>query len=158
MKIREFHLTNFGSLEEVDLDQLDDINVFVGPNGSGKSYLIQALSSFFTEFEPAGGSSALSGNDFIWHRRLTGVPICMRVTLTLDDEEITEMRSLADPVPSQDHDVLVVERHLIFGQGWKTEYMDWGNTRLVSGDAVDMDSDIEAALLTCPHKRYHTLC
>ena len=47
--ITELKITNFRSLREVWLDNLQPVNLLIGPNNSGKSNILKAL-KFFSEF------------------------------------------------------------------------------------------------------------
>ncbi len=83
MKIRKVSVTNFKSIkEEIILDNLKPISVFVGPNNSGKSNIIK-LFEFFKLL--AQGSRPQNMVDYIFDKK--NEEISIELQLELSDEE-----------------------------------------------------------------------
>jgi len=152
MKILSARITNFGSLRDVTLKDLDDLNIFVGRNGSGKSLTFHALDLFFREFELLGGQSAAQLNDCLWHRRRTQHPIVLELLLELSPQETDAAAGtyvdVGPPLGVRDAPtVLEVSRELHFGQGWRTRRLVWGELEVVAEDQPGAGVDSNAALV-----------
>ena len=74
MKIEKIQIKRFRSLQDVKLENMGDLSVFIGANSSGKSNFLEALNMFFSDFSLTGGTT--SGLDeYSWYKRRTKEPI-----------------------------------------------------------------------------------
>ena len=87
MKINHLRIKNFRSLKDVELDELNNLNIFVGKNSSGKSNLVEALCLFFNDFSVVGGNTA-GLNDYHWFDRRTKNPIEFEMSIEMLDNEV----------------------------------------------------------------------
>ncbi len=141
MKLSRLAIENLGSLRQIDLDDLPNLCIFVGKNGSGKSYIFNGLQLFFSEFNVIGGFSAVSEDDYIWHRRETSRSIVILAILELSVLEFRDFARLAgldeDEISADikvRHFSLQAARELQFQKGWRTRLFKLGSHYLVLND------------------------
>ena len=78
MKISTFKVDNYRSLRQVSLDKLGNLNLLIGKNSGGKSNILEAMSLFFSEFEPVKGTTT-GLNEYFWYKGSTK-PIAFEAT------------------------------------------------------------------------------
>lgn len=110
MKIKELHIENFKSLENVTLKDPNPLTVFAGPNGSGKSNLFEALEFFIevdkeSEIEKFGAKEDLfnkkSKNSFLNYSFKTNSNFELNVSYSYRD--ISDMNSVFERSPRYNH-------------------------------------------------------
>jgi len=150
MKIHAFRISNFGSIEDVSLEDLTELTILVGKNGSGKTFLLDGLRLFFEEFAFIGGESSTKDNDYLWHQRDTSRPITVNVILELEDEEYRECaKELGIPDDRIDsgmkkgRNLIEATRELEFGVGWKTKKLLWGTMAVVEDNEALAEFEAE---------------
>jgi predicted ATP-dependent endonuclease of OLD family len=162
MKIRKASIRNFGSLRDVSFEGANFL-VFIGPNSSGKSLIFEALMRFFSEFNPIGGSSAVT--DFLWFKRDTSNPIEFEITLELSEEDLRELIPFDNKVISaikekspETFNILKIKRSLYSSGTWKTIEIKWSEIELVLDDALvspeKVQSFIQHLLSLSDYKMY----
>jgi predicted ATPase len=162
MKIRKAHIRNFGSLKDVSFEGADFL-VFIGPNSSGKSLIFEALMRFFNEFNPIGGTSAVT--DLLWFKRDTSHPIEFEITLELTEEDLKELIPFGDKVISairgkfpETFNILKIKRSLQSNGAWKTNEIKWSEIQLVVDDTLvspeKVQSFIQPLLSLSDYKMY----
>lgn len=146
MKIQEIEIAGYGSLKQVSFTELGDKTVLVGKNGSGKSFIFEALEHFFKEFSLVGGTSAIQGNEYLWHRRDIRRPITMRVVLHFTQEEantiIYPWLGASIGTLGSNEGLLKITRVLQYEQGWHTANLSWAGVPIVENDEI-MALDIQ---------------
>lgn len=147
MKIRRASIRNFGSLKDVSFEGANFL-VFIGPNSSGKSLIFEALMKFFNEFNPIGGTSAVT--DLLWFKRDTSSPIEFEITLELSEEEIKELVPFGDKIISavkgkfaDTFNIIKIKRSLQSNGAWKTNEIKWSEIELVLDDALASPEKIQ---------------
>jgi hypothetical protein len=122
--------------------------VFIGPNSSGKSLIFEALTKFFNEFNPIGGTSAVT--DLLWFKRDTSNPIEFEITLELGEEEIKELVPLVDKIISavkrkfaDTFNIIKIKRSLQSNGAWKTNEVKWSQIDLVLDDTLASPEKIQ---------------
>ncbi|MEE4082028.1 AAA family ATPase [Pseudomonas viridiflava] len=67
--IKDFRIKNFRHFEDVRLDNLKRVNLFVGKNSAGKSALLEALLLFFTQMSDKHLPEIHAGRQENWEQR-----------------------------------------------------------------------------------------
>ena len=91
MQIMEAKIQNYKSLKDVEINEFGNLMVLIGRNSSGKSNFLEALSLFFSEFDPAPQRDVGEVPDLLWYNRETENPIKISVTLKLDRIEYDQI-------------------------------------------------------------------
>ncbi|MDA4134466.1 MAG: AAA family ATPase [Thaumarchaeota archaeon] len=147
MKISTFKVDNYRSLRQVTLDNLGSLNLLIGKNSGGKSNILEAMSLFFSEFEPVKGATT-GLNEYFWYKGSTK-PITFEVVLELEGDKIAGL-------PAEDQaflntvfgkamaPTLKITRSLLNVQGsWKTDSNVWGATTLVKDDSPQLSPNLK---------------
>ncbi len=146
MKITSFKVDNYRSLRRVSLENLGNLNVLVGRNSSGKSNILEAMRLFFSEFEPAKGTTA-GLDEYVWSKGSTE-PIVFELALDfigegmpgLSGEDQAFLNSL---LGSSSSTTLRITRSLVSPQGvWRTDSIEWGTISLVKDDVPQLSPDL----------------
>lgn len=97
MKIEKFHINNFRSLVEVEINKFETTTIFYGENNAGKSNILNALSAIFqrkTAISTSGFTAPLTFHQGIlpnfsnnFHKHLSN-DITFSVDITLDTVDI----------------------------------------------------------------------
>jgi ABC-type Mn2+/Zn2+ transport system ATPase subunit len=136
MKIRQFKVKNYRSLQEVSLENIGDLAIFIGPNSSGKSNLLEALLLFFNEIDPAVERNIGAIDEYVWFDRYPEHPVEFEVTLELTKDEVSEFlpSELLERIQVADSNALSVLRS-ISGKPktalWRTESVRLNGTPLI---------------------------
>ncbi|MEW1828359.1 AAA family ATPase [Streptomyces sp. NPDC088196] len=97
----------FRSLRDAALEDCGNLNVLIGKNNSGKSNLLSAIRLFFDFFQTSGAVATISPGIFRqtdWHGKDSTLPIEIRVTLELSDDELQSLiESIAVEMPQVRH-------------------------------------------------------
>jgi predicted ATPase len=147
LKISAFKVGNYRSLREVSLDKLGNLNLLIGRNSGGKSNILEAMSLFFSEFEPVKGTTT-GLNEYFWYKGSTR-PITFEVTLELEGDKPAglspEDQAFLNAVFGKAlPPTLKITRSLLNVQGaWKTDGMVWGTTTLVKDDALQLSPNLK---------------
>lgn len=64
--LREFTARNYRSLRDVTIRGMGNLTIFIGGNSSGNSNLIEAMTLFFGEFDPAPQRAIGAVSDYVW--------------------------------------------------------------------------------------------
>ena len=143
MRVRTFEVRNFTSLENVRLQDLPNMNVFIGSNGAGKSNLLDSLvlllSEFGSEVRRELGSSEDFQHLFPNHDSHGGLSPEISATLLLTNKEWIQITGASAMDAENQNDVelsikksLAVEEDMVY---WLTD---------ISGlDLVHLAEDIE---------------
>lgn len=146
MKITEFHIRNFRSLRDIQLDGLAELNVLIGKNSAGKSNILEGLSFLFDNFSPTGGSTG-GLNDHLWFNKQVQNPIEFSVKISLEEDDIRELLpgELLDYMAFANEDVgtLSFSRKVTGLQGiWRTDSLKLGRLPLVLDDRPASPAEI----------------
>ena len=87
MKITDFVIENFRSLQRFEMKSLGAVTLLIGPNSSGKSNILEALSYFFAHFSHDIESTVSKLDENLWYQRLTGNAIRFEISLSLSGQE-----------------------------------------------------------------------
>lgn len=99
MKLKNFRIQNFRSVEDSGVINVDEITAIVGRNESGKSNLLLALASI----NPREGRQNLSKiKDFPRNRRLEQCTETTPVVTTIWELEVHEREELGEQLPGAD--------------------------------------------------------
>ncbi len=129
-------IQNYRSLENVPINGLKNINVFIGKNGSGKSHILEALELFFTDLNLA--QQVEKGfEENLWFDRDNRVPILFKIQLKLTEKQkeeiftkdILKTMTIQDGYKLKDNE-LTIERE-ISGNRWNNKSISFGNWELV---------------------------
>lgn len=149
MKIKKAIIRNFGSLKDVSFEGTNFL-VLIGPNSSGKSLIFEALTKFFNEFTPIGGTSAVT--DMLWFKRDVTRPIEFEITVELDEQEIGELiplgRGIIDAVKAKFLDALnlTIKRSLLSDGRWTTNEVKWSQIELIINDTLVSHDKFQSVL------------
>ncbi|MEM0174116.1 MAG: AAA family ATPase [Sulfolobaceae archaeon] len=143
MKLKKVTIENYLSLMEVTLS-FNDLTIFVGRNGSGKTSIMEALYRFFADFNAIGGGVPTGLTDYCWFNRDTTKPIRISCELELNENDFEKFfQPLPKTVRNSVKDYLgekslqlSISRQISLQTGWKTEYLNWGDARLVKDDKL----------------------
>lgn len=91
MKVKTLGIQNFRSLKNVTLDDIGDLVVLIGANSSGKSNILEALSLFFGQFDPAPSRNLGAISDYIWFDRDYSNPVSFNITLETTKAELLQI-------------------------------------------------------------------
>jgi predicted ATP-dependent endonuclease of OLD family len=91
MKVKTLGIQNFRSLKNVTLDDIGDLVVLIGANSSGKSNILEALSLFFGQFDPAPSRNLGAISDYIWFDRDSSNPVSFNITLETTKAELLQI-------------------------------------------------------------------
>lgn len=91
MKVKTLGIQNFRSLKNVTLDDIGDLVVLIGANSSGKSNILEALSLFFGQFNPAPSRNLGAISDYIWFDRDYSNPVSFNITLETTKAELLQI-------------------------------------------------------------------
>jgi len=91
MKIKRLMIDNYRSLKRVQLEDLNELTIFIGINSSGKSNILEAIFLFFNEFDPSLQRSIGAIDEYIWFDRVPDDPIQFKVDLELDKAELAAL-------------------------------------------------------------------
>lgn len=136
LQIRHLHIKNFRSLRDIELQDLENLNIFVGKNSSGKSNLLEALSIFFSNFSVIGGNTA-GLNEYHWFDKKTQDPIEFEINIELSNDEIKKLFPQADLLKnikrlSASLKTLSIKRRITNVQGaWETTFLECSGLSLV---------------------------
>lgn len=92
MKIRRISIERYRSLREVPMEDVGDLVVLIGANSSGKTNLLEALTIFFDELDPALERNLGGIDDYVWFNRDSNHPIVFSIDI---ESERDEMKDLA---------------------------------------------------------------
>jgi len=90
LRIRQFNVKNYRSLQKVSLDGIGDLTIFIGPNSSGKSNLLEALILFFNEIDPAVERNIGAIDEYVWFDRNPKNSVQFEVAFELAKEEVAD--------------------------------------------------------------------
>ncbi|WP_433452513.1 ATP-dependent nuclease [Streptomyces sp. CA-142005] len=103
MRINSLHATGFRSIRNATLEGCGQLNVLIGKNNSGKSNILEAVRVFFDFFKSEGAVTSVSpevSRTTDWHLRETDEPVRISATLSLDDEEMEDLKeSISSEAP-----------------------------------------------------------
>ncbi len=141
MIITKIQIKNYRSLQDITLDNLKSLNVFIGKNGSGKSHIIEALELFFADLNMM--QQAEKGfEENLWFDRENREPITFRIQLNLTDKQKKEifnedilkaMGLQADSVSKSNE--LTIERE-ISGNRWNNKIILLGDWEMVRDNNI----------------------
>jgi hypothetical protein len=147
LKISTFKVDNYRSLRQVSLDKLGNLNLLIGKNSGGKSNILEAMSLFFSEFEPVKGTTT-GLNEYFWYKGSTK-PIAFEATLELEGDMVPGLSAedqaflgtvFGEALPP----TLKITRSLLNAQGaWKTDSIVWGTTTLVKDDVPQLSPNLK---------------
>jgi len=151
MKIKRLNIYNYRSLEEVSMNGLNPINILAGRNGSGKSNLLEALDTFFREFDPPLEKPA-TVPDHLWFDENTTLDIGLEITLSLDRVEFTSISTsnLTTFIKEFDDYEVSIKRTVSANQGkrvWKTNTLIVNNKKIIEDTKVSIEFDAEIKLI-----------
>jgi len=132
MKIRELEITNYKSIRNQELTDLDDLVILIGANSSGKTTLLEALQLFFSQFQAIGGKTEGLNQD-LWHNRNPrSGPISFSVLFEIEANEAKELLP-----ESEEPTTFQIERRLLRPSGeWSTKTIKLGELALVEDDKL----------------------
>ena len=149
MKIKRVNISNYRSLRDVAIGDFNAINILAGRNGSGKSNLLEALDTFFREFDPTLEKPA-AVPDHLWFNENTNLEIGIELTLALTKDEFasTSTENLRKIIPESTECEVSIKR-TISNQGkrvWRTNDLAVNNVKIIDGNkvAADFDTKIKA--------------
>ncbi len=87
MKIKSFHISNFRSLEKLDMEEIGELVILIGANSSGKTNVIDALTLFFNELTPEIRHNIGSIPDYTWFDRDPSNPVIFDMAIELEKRE-----------------------------------------------------------------------
>src|SRR5271170_2934453 len=99
MRLSRIEIENFKGIGATQVIDLKPITLLFGPNSAGKSTVLQALHYLREILERhnadpdqtiAGGLIDLGGFAALVHNHDLALPICLRVTIELDEEQSSE--------------------------------------------------------------------
>jgi predicted ATP-dependent endonuclease of OLD family len=114
MRVKAFGIQNFRSLREVTLDGVGDIVILIGANSSGKSNILEALSLFFGQLDPAPSRNLGAVSDYIWFDRDPANPVIFNITLETTKAELMKIipEQLATIVKADETNTVSVSRQI----------------------------------------------
>jgi len=112
--LREFTARNYRSLRDVTIREIGNLAVFIGGNSSGKSNLIEAMTLFFGEFDPAPQRAIGAVSDYLWFDQVCDIPIEFKAKVELDEGDLTRVlpTQLKEGIKSGAINTLVVVRQI----------------------------------------------
>lgn len=151
MKLNSILIQNYGSIRDIEINDIGELSVLVGRNGSGKTSIFSALELFFGEFQVSGGDSAVKEDDYIWHRRNTNNDIVIEVSLQLTEPEFIKLGPHAGFSEEETiselgkNPIIHARRCLKFRNGWTTALMKLGTKTLIEEDQPISELPTESA-------------
>lgn len=91
MRLRHFSVKGFKTLDELELKDLNDFNVFVGENNTGKSNILDALHVFISNIFPLSVSSRVDHPDELWPGAIREEDIEWTAEFDFSIREFTEL-------------------------------------------------------------------
>lgn len=89
MKISGLFVKNFRSIDQLKINRLGNINVFVGKNNSGKSTVLKSIDSFLKIMDKKMVVRTYEKKDF--YRNRTQLPIKIACSITVGDSKFDEL-------------------------------------------------------------------
>ncbi len=135
MKIRKISIEHFRSLKSVSMEDITDLTVLIGTNSSGKSNLLEALTVFFDNLDPAPERKLGAIDHYNWFDRNDDEPIIFSIDIQLKREEMEKMGFKKGTTIVKDMNELNIVRSI---QGpytsatWKTSMMKVNGLDLAS--------------------------
>lgn len=91
MKLKKIHIKNFKSLKDVEIDDIEDLNIFIGKNNSGKSNILDVLNFVIEAYRTQGGIGKVYDNRGGFKELVYGKDpneeIQISFTFTISDED-----------------------------------------------------------------------
>lgn len=149
MIITKISIQNYRSIENITLEDIKDINVFIGKNGCGKSHILEALELFFTDLNLMQQTEK-GFEENLWFDRDNGVPIIFKIQLELTEKQkgeifnkdILKLMTLQDNYHLKTND-LTIERE-ISGNRWNNKNISLGDWELVKNNVVFKEFPVNA--------------
>lgn len=87
LKIINLEIHRYKSIEHIEMNEIDTLNVLVGENGSGKTNVLELLLLFFREFNRIGRTTSQLTPEH-WYKSEQSEPIKIRVVLEFSIPEL----------------------------------------------------------------------
>lgn len=158
MKLEKIEIKNYRSLEHLLLDEIGNLTIFIGKNSSGKSNILEAINSFFTEFDadPERKIGNVHRYNWLWHNRVMNEPIEFVIVMDIRDEarEILP-EEIVNEFGAGGANELTICRKIIKREDqavWKTDYVKLNDLFIIRDGAPTIPSETppEASPETMP--------
>ena len=91
MKLREFTIEGFKSIEKLHLEKIGDFNILVGENNTGKSNVLDAIQFALSNITPMSAVTSVSFYDSIWPESRSNQDIKFRGVFELTNDYLSSM-------------------------------------------------------------------